>query len=95
MCLIHFLGSCFVKKDSIIFKPYAGINWLGGSYLGIDVAACCLRENERYAHAKRVFMRGDWCSMNTPPKADLAICKDVLQHWSHEDICEGLARLKQ
>ena len=41
----------------------------------------------------RTFLQGDWCNMEHLPDADLAICKDVLQHWCNADILKGLRRL--
>ena len=33
--------------------------------------------------------------MKTLPKADLAICKDVLQHWSNLEVMKGLGILSK
>ena len=77
------------------FSPYANIDWGDCHYIGIDVVAKCIRQNLRYSTPKRAFLRRDWCHMPKLPEADLALCKDVLQHWNHRDVCRGLARLSK
>jgi SAM-dependent methyltransferase len=75
------------------FSPYAHLDWGDCEYIGIDIVEKCTCQNAQYSTPKRAFLHCDWCSMAELPEADLALCKDVLQHWSHHDVCRGLARL--
>jgi hypothetical protein len=75
------------------FEPYAELDWLGCNYIGIDVTKHCISRNAIYSGPTRSFKVGDWCNMEELPEADIAICKDVLQHWSHADVCKGLLKL--
>jgi SAM-dependent methyltransferase len=77
------------------FSPYANLDWGDCQYIGIDVAAKCIRQNLPYSTPKRAFVHRDWCNMAKLPEADLALCKDVLQHWSHHDVCRGLVLLSK
>jgi hypothetical protein len=77
------------------FAPYAKTKWGACEYIGIDVVEKCIRRNLRYLTPKRTFLQRDWCEMEELPDADLAICKDVLQHWNHQDVCRGLERLSK
>jgi hypothetical protein len=77
------------------FSPYANVDWGDCEYIGIDVAEECIRQNLQYLTPKRAFVQCDWCNMAELPEADLALCKDVLQHWNHHDVCRGLARLSK
>jgi len=77
------------------FSPYANMDWGDCEYIGIDVVEKCIRQNLCYATPKRAFLCRDWCEMEEWPEADLALCKDVLQHWSHHDVCRGLTRLSK
>jgi SAM-dependent methyltransferase len=77
------------------FEPYRMLDWQDADYIGIDVVERCIEANLRYSHSKRVFMLADWCNMQDLPEGDLAICKDVLQHWCHADVCKGLAKLSK
>lgn len=77
------------------FFPYARLDWRKIRYLGIDVAEQCIAANNVYTSESRQFMRADWCNMENLPDADLAICKDVLQHWSDAEIRKGLSRLSK
>jgi SAM-dependent methyltransferase len=77
------------------FAPYAHLDWGNVHYTGIDVVANCVRNNAAYATSGRMFLRDDWSAIRSLPDADLAVCKDVLQHWSHNDVCKGLLRLSK
>jgi SAM-dependent methyltransferase len=77
------------------FEPYARLDWQDADYVGIDLVEHCIKANKRYSAARRVFRLADWCNVDDLPDADLAICKDVLQHWCHADVCKGLARLSR
>jgi hypothetical protein len=75
------------------YAPYNHVKWGNTEYIGIDVAGQCIKDNLRYSRANLSFKHDDWCNMANLPEADVAICKDVLQHWSHRDILKGLRRL--
>jgi SAM-dependent methyltransferase len=77
------------------FAPHADMDWGDCAYIGIDIVEKCARQNLRYSTPKRAFLCCDWCAMAELPQADLALCKDVLQHWNHHDVCRGLARLSK
>jgi SAM-dependent methyltransferase len=97
--LEHVLRTCrpsrVVDFGCGYFAPYANIDWGDCAYIGIDVVEKCAWQNLRYVTPKRAFLHCDWCDMAELPEADLALCKDVLQHWSHQDVCRGLARLSK
>jgi SAM-dependent methyltransferase len=77
------------------FEPYAKLDWEDWYYVGIDIVERCIKANSLFSGPKRVFRIGDWSNMEDLPDADIAICKDVLQHWCHLDICRGLERLSR
>jgi len=77
------------------FEPYAKLDWGDWIYIGIDVVERCIKANSIFAGPKRKFRVGDWRTMRDLPAADMAICKDVLQHWCHHDVCKGLERLSK
>lgn len=69
------------------------INWDGIEYKGYDVVKVILeRVRGRYSAPNINFIHGDilWTDL---PKADLLICKDVLEHLSNEDISLFLKQL--
>lgn len=76
------------------FAPYAGIEW-GGEYLGVDAAAVCISSNAGFEGPKRRFQILDWLNAPELPDADLVLVKDVLQHWTVEEIDRGLHRLSR
>src|SRR5690242_1582332 len=77
------------------FAPYEKVEWRDAHYLGMDVSARCINANQQYASEKRCFVCKDWLGLQELPKADFVICKDVLQHWSHAEVCNGLSKLSQ
>jgi SAM-dependent methyltransferase len=77
------------------FHPFAAFDWGAVSYTGIDVIGRCISANARYSNSSRQFIRADWLAMPNLPEGDLAICKDVLQHWSGADVHRGLVRLSK
>lgn len=75
------------------------INWEGINYLGIDVVPSVIEENKkRYSKdnikfiCKNLFQPNNEISLNDL-KAELWIIKDVLQHWSNDDISKFLNQL--
>lgn len=60
------------------------IDWSGVSYLGLDCVESVVKSNLEKYKADNVNF---WQMAYLPPLiADLLILKDVLQHWSNEDI---------
>lgn len=70
------------------------INWTGRTYAGFDVVPLIVDKNtEKHAAPNIAFhLLSD---ETTLPRAELLICKDVLQHLPNEDITELLPRFKQ
>ena len=62
------------------------INWDGIKYLGVDVVDSVVSQNAKNFSAANVsFMKADGSDYDLP-KADLLICKEVLQHLPFKDI---------
>lgn len=60
--------------------------WDGIQYIGIDVVGSVIEQNSKeYASANISFVKADGSDYSLP-KADLLICKDVLQHLPFKDI---------
>jgi SAM-dependent methyltransferase len=70
------------------------IDWSGIDYTGIDVLDAVIARNQaRHSQPNLHFLAGDFRHMDLPP-ADLVILKDVLQHWTREEIEPFLPRLQ-
>jgi SAM-dependent methyltransferase len=70
------------------------IDWSGINYTGIDVVSSVIEENKkRYANGNISFIKADILLAEELPPADLAIIKDVLQHWSNSTILQFLPKL--
>jgi SAM-dependent methyltransferase len=91
----------FMRKNGIVSVLDVGsgdwqlgklINWEGIDYTGVDVSAVVMENTGKYAAPKIRFVEGDARSMELPA-ADLLILKDVLQHWSNDDIVGFLPKL--
>lgn len=62
------------------------INWKNIKYLGIDIVKNIIEKNKKKYSKKNIkFMSLDFIKSEAP-KADLLICKDVLQHLNNEEI---------
>jgi SAM-dependent methyltransferase len=70
------------------------VDWSGVRYLGIDVSATALASSRRFEGPNVAFREGD-ARVDELPEADLLIAKDVLQHWSNDDIQGFLPRLER
>jgi SAM-dependent methyltransferase len=68
------------------------MNWTGIDYLGVDASETALISARRFERPGVRFQRVDAMGDDLPP-ADLLIAKDVLQHWSSDDILKFLPRL--
>ncbi len=68
------------------------VDWSGKRYLGVDVVPEVVAENRRaFATQDVTFVEGDIRAQRLP-KADLLVCKDVLQHWDLESVAAFLTR---
>ncbi len=68
------------------------VDWSGKRYLGVDVVPEVVEENRRAFGTQDVtFVEGDIRAQRLP-KADLLVCKDVLQHWDLESVEAFLTR---
>jgi SAM-dependent methyltransferase len=68
------------------------IDWTGIDYVGVDVSSAVMRNTRKYAAKNIRFVEGAAREMELP-RADLLILKDVLQHWSNDDILRFLPKL--
>jgi SAM-dependent methyltransferase len=68
------------------------IDWSGKRYLGVDIVPEMIAGNRQsFASESIEFIAGDVRAQRLP-KADLLLCKDVLQHWDVESIAVFLSR---
>lgn len=81
--------------------PCGDFNWMaavdlsGVSYVGADVIEELVSRNQdRYGRLGRRFEHLDLLDPNLP-KADLALCRDCLQHMSHHDVWQAIANLRR
>jgi SAM-dependent methyltransferase len=71
------------------------INWNGITYIGIDVVESVVSENiKHFGTANISFVKADVTEYMLP-KADLLICKDVLQHLPYKDIHNVVKQLNK
>lgn len=71
------------------------IDWTGISYVGVDVVPAMINSlNATYGTEQIRFICADVVNAELP-RADLAIVKDVMQHWPNEAIHSLLRRLPQ
>lgn len=69
------------------------INWHGAIYIGVDVVKHVVEKNQKqFSNASTFFVHADGLNISLP-KADLLICKDVLQHLSNEDVLLFLSQI--
>jgi SAM-dependent methyltransferase len=69
------------------------VDWSGVRYLGVDVSATALGISRQFEAPNIAFREADAREEALPP-ADLLVSKDVLQHWSNDDILRFLPRLQ-
>jgi SAM-dependent methyltransferase len=70
------------------------IDWTGINYTGVDVVPHVVERNRAAHSAPNVtFMLAD--GRTVPLDADLLIIKDVVQHWTTEEIIQFLDRMKR
>jgi SAM-dependent methyltransferase len=69
------------------------INWDGISYTGFDVIAKLIDRNGIiYGNDHIQFYKADGLDIDLP-RADLLICKDVLQHLNNEDVHKFITQI--
>lgn len=62
------------------------MDWSGIDYTGIDIVKSVIKRDQRKYGTRAIrFIHGNGLEMDLP-KADLLICKDVLQHLPNEDV---------
>lgn len=70
------------------------VDWSGVDYVGVEVVPEVVEElNRRHARPGVRFVRAD-LTAGPLPEAELAIVKDVLQHWPNSLVAEFLPRLR-
>jgi SAM-dependent methyltransferase len=71
------------------------IDWSGVDYLGVDVVPALIDHlNRMYGRPGVRFMHGNLLTCDLP-EADLAVSKDVLQHWPNDAIQAFFGRLRR
>jgi SAM-dependent methyltransferase len=70
------------------------MDWKGIRYIGIDVSDVVLLNTQQFANDGVSFICAD-VRHEPLPSAELVLIKDVMQHWSNEDIVTFLPRLSQ
>lgn len=85
----------FLKKNQIHSVVDVGcgdwqfsrvLDWKGIDYIGYDVVGSLIKKNREKFGAKNIHFRHANGIELDLPKADLLICKDVLQHLTNEDV---------
>ena len=74
------------------------INWQGARYIGIDVAQPALDLFRQWSGDMKTAAWAEWWQADaltdSLPNADLAICKEVLQHLTNDDVQRMIERLQ-
>jgi len=71
------------------------INWNGIQYTGVDVVESVINRNKKkYSSPKISFIKADGIDYSLP-RADLLICKDVLQHLPFMDILSVITQMSK
>lgn len=71
------------------------INWQGINYIGYDIVDFIIEKDiQKYASPNIRFICSNFLSIELP-KADLLICKHVLQHLSNKDIFSFLKQISK
>lgn len=68
------------------------LDWSGVSYLGVDVVPELIQRNTAEFGRAGIRFEARDMSQAALPKADLLVCKDVLQHWPNAWVGAFLAR---
>lgn len=70
------------------------INWKNIEYTGIDVSSVVLENTKKHAKDNIKFIELNAVTDDLPP-AQLLIMKDVIQHWSNQDIIDFIPKFEQ
>lgn len=71
------------------------IDWSGIRYIGYDVVLSVIqRNNEKYSSPSISFIHGNAINIKLP-KANLLICKDVLQHLTNDDVFRFIKQFRK
>lgn len=71
------------------------INWDSIDYLGLDIVPAVVEKNTKHFGQENIrFKHCNIAKENLPP-ADLLILKDVIQHWTNEEILAFLPQFKK
>lgn len=70
------------------------IDWSGIDYLGTDIVESVIKRDEKMYGNKHIHFKYMNSFGSAPPKADLLIAKDVLQHWSNKNIRKFFSKIK-
>jgi SAM-dependent methyltransferase len=94
----------FLKENAITSVTDVGcgdwifsrhINWDHITYVGIDVVKSVIERNQKEFSKPNIhFVHQDILQADLP-KAELLVCKDVLQHLNNEEVATFLQKLKE
>ena len=90
-----------LKISTIFDAPCGDFNWMrfvdleNCKYIGADVVEPLINQNNlRYSNKKRTFLHID-VTKDILPKCELIICRDLLVHFSSEDVFKALNNFKK
>jgi SAM-dependent methyltransferase len=70
------------------------IDWTRIDYTGLDVSSAVLKNTKRFAKPGIKFAELNGITKDVPA-ADLLILKDVIQHWTNEDVLRFIPQLSK
>jgi SAM-dependent methyltransferase len=86
---------------TLLDAPCGDFNWTAplaeavDRYIGIDIVPAIVRSNQqRWSSPERQFLCRDMVRQRLPA-ADLVLARDVLVHFSHNDIFQALSNLRR
>jgi hypothetical protein len=88
-----------ISAKTVLDIPCGDFHWmkdveLGARYIGADIVAELIEQNQKlYGNECRSFTTLDLVT-DKLPKVDLIFCRDVLVHFSFEDIFSALRNIK-
>jgi len=90
-----------INAESLLDAGCGDFNWMKevklnlARYLGVDVVAELVAENQRlYGSDRRIFLNLDM-TKDSLPQVDVILCRDSLVHFSFKDIFATLANFKK
>jgi hypothetical protein len=87
-----------LKISTFLDLPCGDFNWMklvemNSNYIGADIVPQLINENEqKYESPRRKFIVLD-VTREVVPTVDLILCRDLLVHFSFEDICSAYANI--